>query len=146
MARPHHRGDGAPAGERRPGGGDRLVDVTRRRQRRPSERLRRGGGGDFEAVAGRGVDPLAADMIAPGPHDARRHSTLESTSRGSEHLSIGGRCNTRAAKPHEWRVAGRRGAPGPPPPRPCPRRGGPPPPPPAPPPTPPPRGEGRGRG
>src|SRR5881398_558601 len=71
MARPHYRGDGAPGGERRPGGGDRLIYVTRRRQGYPTQRLGGGGVGDVETVARGGLDPLAADMVPQSAHGAR---------------------------------------------------------------------------
>src|SRR5439155_2857846 len=111
VTRAYHGGHGTPGGERRPGCRDRLIDVTAGRKRYPSERLRGGGVRDFEAVASRGVDPVAADLIAQCPHDVRRHSPLESNSGGSVRLSIGPSCNTRAARPRVGSgTGGRRGA------------------------------------
>src|SRR5881296_3037070 len=93
MTRAHYRGDGAPGGERCPGGGDRLIYITRRRQGYPTQRLGGGGVGEFEAVARGGLDPLAADMIAQCPHGAHRDNPLEPSSDACEGLSIGRWCN-----------------------------------------------------
>src|SRR5438105_14279719 len=92
--RAHDRAEGAPGGERRPGGGDRLIYVTRRRQGYPTQRLGGGGVGEFEAVAPGGLDPLAADMIPQSAHGARPANHVRAAlvrlpvARASRHQSL----------------------------------------------------------
>src|SRR5439155_942511 len=117
MTRAHYRGDGAPGGERRPGGGDRLIYVTRRRQRYPTQRLGGGGIGEFEVVARGGLDPLAADMIPQSAHGARPAKPARATccpppasgppGRPPRPRSLGTMGNCRACWPGRRRGSGR---------------------------------------